>query len=108
MSHGRNTQILTSRVADNIAIKIKAMAKRRRRTVSELIGILLSEFVEHPKMFQSPKLRTPKGPYISNFDELKTTMMPLIDLKNNSYEGTPRNAPCPCGSGEKYKRCHGR
>ena len=21
--------------------------------------------------------------------------------------GTPRNAPCPCGSGRKYKRCHG-
>jgi preprotein translocase subunit SecA len=20
---------------------------------------------------------------------------------------TPRNAPCPCGSGRKYKRCHG-
>lgn len=20
----------------------------------------------------------------------------------------PRNAPCPCGSGRKYKRCHGR
>jgi len=20
----------------------------------------------------------------------------------------PRNAPCPCGSGQKYKRCHGR
>ena len=20
---------------------------------------------------------------------------------------TPRNAPCPCGSGKKYKRCHG-
>jgi len=23
------------------------------------------------------------------------------------YAGTPRNAPCPCGSGKKYKRCHG-
>jgi preprotein translocase subunit SecA len=23
------------------------------------------------------------------------------------YSGTPRNAPCPCGSGRKYKRCHG-
>ncbi|MDQ4008196.1 MAG: SEC-C metal-binding domain-containing protein, partial [Actinomycetota bacterium] len=23
------------------------------------------------------------------------------------YAGTPRNAPCPCGSGRKYKRCHG-
>jgi len=20
---------------------------------------------------------------------------------------TPRNAPCPCGSGKKFKRCHG-
>jgi preprotein translocase subunit SecA len=20
---------------------------------------------------------------------------------------TSRNAPCPCGSGKKYKRCHG-
>ncbi|HRC26667.1 MAG TPA: SEC-C metal-binding domain-containing protein [Alphaproteobacteria bacterium] len=21
--------------------------------------------------------------------------------------GTPRNNPCPCGSGKKYKHCHG-
>jgi len=25
-----------------------------------------------------------------------------------SYEGTERNAPCPCGSGKKYKHCHGK
>ncbi len=23
------------------------------------------------------------------------------------YEGTNRNDPCPCGSGKKYKKCHG-
>ncbi|MFN3322010.1 MAG: SEC-C metal-binding domain-containing protein [Bryobacteraceae bacterium] len=23
-------------------------------------------------------------------------------------ESTPRNGPCPCGSGRKYKRCHGQ
>jgi preprotein translocase subunit SecA len=23
------------------------------------------------------------------------------------YDGTPRNAKCPCGSGRTYKRCHG-
>jgi len=23
------------------------------------------------------------------------------------FAGTPRNAACPCGSGKKYKRCHG-
>ena len=25
-----------------------------------------------------------------------------------SWGGTSRNAPCPCGSGKKYKHCHGR
>jgi preprotein translocase subunit SecA len=24
------------------------------------------------------------------------------------WSKTPRNAPCPCGSGTKYKMCHGR
>ncbi len=24
------------------------------------------------------------------------------------WEKTPRNAPCPCGSGKKFKQCHGR
>ena len=25
-----------------------------------------------------------------------------------TWVNTPRNAPCPCGSGNKYKHCHGR
>ncbi len=25
-----------------------------------------------------------------------------------TWRSTPRNAPCPCGSGKKYKHCHGR
>ncbi len=25
-----------------------------------------------------------------------------------TWGATPRNAPCPCGSGKKYKHCHGR
>jgi preprotein translocase subunit SecA len=25
-----------------------------------------------------------------------------------TWHHTPRNAPCPCGSGKKYKHCHGR
>ena len=31
------------------------------------------------------------------------------DEDGNAVErgGTPKNAPCPCGSGRKYKRCHG-
>jgi preprotein translocase subunit SecA len=26
----------------------------------------------------------------------------------STWRGTPRNAPCPCGSGKKFKHCHGR
>ncbi len=32
----------------------------------------------------------------------------VFDPKNpESWQNTPRNAPCPCGSGKKYKHCHG-
>ena len=27
---------------------------------------------------------------------------------NDEWDKTPRNAPCPCGSGKKFKQCHGR
>ena len=26
----------------------------------------------------------------------------------STWRNTPRNAPCPCGSGKKFKHCHGR
>jgi preprotein translocase subunit SecA len=26
----------------------------------------------------------------------------------STWRRTPRNAACPCGSGKKYKHCHGR
>jgi preprotein translocase subunit SecA len=29
-------------------------------------------------------------------------------LDGATYPGTPPNSPCPCGSGKKYKLCHGR
>ena len=25
-----------------------------------------------------------------------------------TFPGTPKNDPCPCGSGRKYKMCHGQ
>ncbi|MBC7291595.1 MAG: preprotein translocase subunit SecA [Actinotalea sp.] len=30
------------------------------------------------------------------------------DKSGETYPGTPRNAQCPCGSGKKYKVCHGQ
>ena len=31
-------------------------------------------------------------------------MQPVV---KSDWDKTPRNAPCPCGSGKKYKQCHG-
>ncbi len=30
-----------------------------------------------------------------------------VSVGGGSWDKTPRNAPCPCGSGRKYKKCHG-
>jgi len=29
------------------------------------------------------------------------------DVAANPYSGVGRNDPCPCGSGKKFKKCHG-
>ncbi|MGH9213134.1 MAG: preprotein translocase subunit SecA [Acidimicrobiales bacterium] len=31
-----------------------------------------------------------------------------VPVVKSDWDRTPRNAPCPCGSGRKYKQCHGR
>jgi preprotein translocase subunit SecA len=37
--------------------------------------------------------------------QAQETNTPVV---RSDWEKTPRNAPCPCGSGKKYKQCHGR
>ena len=31
-----------------------------------------------------------------------------VPVVKSEWDKTPRNAPCPCGSGKKFKMCHGR
>jgi preprotein translocase subunit SecA len=33
---------------------------------------------------------------------------PMRPVVKSDMDKTPRNAPCPCGSGKKFKQCHGR
>jgi len=32
----------------------------------------------------------------------------VVEANRVTYSGTSRNAPCPCGSGKKFKDCHSR
>ena len=40
-------------------------------------------------------------------DELGFAQQSNVALADQDFAGVPRNAPCPCGSGKKYKHCHG-
>jgi len=62
-----------------------------------------------------PRLHAPKKTILSRggadpfgVPELKPYEAPVFDAaKPETWAKTPRNAPCPCGSGKKYKYCHG-
>ena len=40
--------------------------------------------------------------------EAATPPEPEADIGQAVSSKVPRNAPCPCGSGKKFKQCHGR
>jgi len=52
------------------------------------------------------------APQYLDKDEVPNTLQETIrshsSEKENSGEKVARNAPCPCGSGKRYKQCHGR
>jgi preprotein translocase subunit SecA len=53
-----------------------------------------------------PRGLTYTAPTIDGGDGLATEQV-TETVDDTTYAGTPRNALCPCGSGRKYKRCHG-
>jgi len=53
-----------------------------------------------------------KSEAVPTSSELPASPAPAASSKpktivNDAFSKTPRNAPCPCGSGKKFKMCHG-
>ncbi len=57
------------------------------------------EMKEEERRKQNQKLTT-------NKDEESNNTQNITNI--GEWNNTPRNAPCPCGSGKKYKHCHGK
>ena len=57
-------------------------------------SVIAPMIVRHHEMF----------PNMPRLDSQRTAPLP----REEKYPGTGRNAPCPCNSGKKYKRCCGR
>ena len=76
----------------------------------ELVGLLfhVEVSVEDTDEDGAPVIAAPglEAPATTEVTQLRYT---AADEDGTAIErgGTPKNAPCPCGSGRKYKRCHG-
>ncbi|MBW2470202.1 MAG: preprotein translocase subunit SecA [Deltaproteobacteria bacterium] len=73
------------------------------RVKEETLGILFRIHIEEPKKIDD--LRAPKEQKLS-FSGGEGPDKPKPARRNAKKVG--RNAPCPCGSGKKYKKCCGR
>ena len=65
---------------------------------------------ENAQHFQSAKSQAPNSKQISNSNDQNSKPVRISDFgfRNSQSEKIGRNDPCPCGSGKKYKRCHGK
>jgi preprotein translocase subunit SecA len=63
---------------------------------------LAAEAAANPEEYQPQQQQQQQGFQQQNPDEV-----PNVPVVKSDWDKTPRNAPCPCGSGKKYKLCHG-
>jgi preprotein translocase subunit SecA len=76
------------------------LAKIRPLTQEEQAA-MMQQMIAQQQMAQGQSQtseQTPAEPVNANFDETDPS----------SWGNPGRNAPCPCGSGKRFKHCHGR
>jgi len=80
---------------------------RLRRIVEDIVGFF--DRIKPGIHYQTGDLKIPIGRYrftLSGF-ALTPEALSAADLLEPRVARVGRNEPCPCGSGKKYKRCHG-
>ncbi|MHA1165892.1 MAG: SEC-C metal-binding domain-containing protein, partial [Alphaproteobacteria bacterium] len=92
------------------------LSELRRAVTGQLSHVELAPDEPAP-MLEMPELPEMAGHHISPItgeDEFAATgikggkgRVEANPADPSTWGKVPRNAPCPCGSGKKYKRCHG-
>ena len=69
----------------------------------------LANVKQMPEAPTGPRMQMYQAP-AKNMQKKKAAQAPQPKAKERNAEGEKvgRNDPCPCGSGKKYKKCHGR
>ncbi|MCX5637080.1 MAG: SEC-C metal-binding domain-containing protein [Planctomycetota bacterium] len=123
MVKGRNTTYVGVRLPDELAGRLKSEARKRKLSFSDYLRSILATYWKRPGTVYEvqflPEPVQPSGlPSSASLAGDKVEPPPDLELEPE-YRKSPdtkqvkkftdvaRNAPCPCGSGKKYKRCHG-
>jgi preprotein translocase subunit SecA len=61
-----------------------------------------------PAFPSTPMVESREDPALAGGDSEAAAGVAVATAAASPWAKTPRNAPCPCGSGKKYKHCHGR
>ena len=88
----------------------EAMLTNLRQTVAQVLSHLEIRMQEPAPPAPPPEpIRVAAAPARSAVQAMAETELLEIDRADPGTWGkVQRNAPCPCGSGRKYKQCHGR
>jgi hypothetical protein len=112
-----NKALAISQLCYNVALLPDA---RRDGTLSEMqqsLGMDDQEFAEFRRSIVDPMIQRHHEmfPWMHRRDSLDPLQSisplparPRTAASGEKYPGTDRYAPCPCGSGEKYKFCCGK
>ena len=82
------------RIATELHAKLKALAEADHRSLNAFIAYNLARFVAEREAVAAAETRAAHA------------IMERRPLLARVPKARP-NDPCPCGSGTKYKRCHG-
>lgn len=98
----REAFIMFSEMLDNIKKDvIGILAKVQIRSEQDVKAV---ERTEPPKHVQYNHPSTPNALSDNTLDSVQAVKTPFV----REQKKIGRNEPCPCGSGKKYKQCHGR
>jgi preprotein translocase subunit SecA len=88
---------LLTRLRESVTMALAHIQLGQEATAEKVVADIFE-----PEMDQEMVLNYHEDPY--NPGENEDTQLVGAEMWSN----TPRNAPCPCGSGKRYKQCHGR
>ncbi|NCC04074.1 MAG: preprotein translocase subunit SecA [Proteobacteria bacterium] len=109
-------QLMLREIAENVTKKLLSdeirlptleeyIAAKRLQEFQELHGLSPEEM--SPEQLLQMQQEAQEAGVVRAFPSQRPVHHQFNPADPATWVNTPRNAPCPCGSGKKYKHCHG-